>query len=105
MAPEPIARERLIATSIRYILALPTNASDTASPFQGLSFGLLNLAWALRGIVLLPANLVEAALPREAALARRVPGARSQRSSRGVGQAWQLGRLITLKSVVQVRSL
>lgn len=75
MSSQANERVRRVATSIRYIFALPTSSPEEASPFQGFSFGLFNLAWALRDLVLLPANLVEAALPREATLARRAAGA------------------------------
>src|SRR5262249_52741042 len=63
-----------ISTAIRYIFVLPTDEPDQASAFQGFSTGLFNIGWALRGLMLLPSNLLEAALPYDAALARRIGG-------------------------------
>ncbi|MDR3531306.1 MAG: CHAT domain-containing protein [Rhodopila sp.] len=62
------------ATRILYIVAIPDENLEEASPFQGLSEGLLYMNWALRRILFLPSDLFDLGLPRAARIGRRLTG-------------------------------
>ena len=59
---------------INYWLIIPDHDCDEFTPFQGFSPGLMNFEWALHQIAILPSDLLEPALPRDAVVARRRAG-------------------------------
>lgn len=78
--PESLEEDRRAGTepsvSVRivFILAIASDDPMEASFFQGFSPGLFNLIWAMRGLVSLPGDILELALPFEGVLSRRVSG-------------------------------
>lgn len=57
-----------------YCFVLAEDDPYETSPFQGFSRGWMTLSWAMLRLVELPADVLEAALPHQAVLARRMGG-------------------------------
>ncbi len=64
---------------IYYIVLLPEEPLEGASPFQGFQMGWQHIDWALRALTALPADILEIGAPLDPLISQRMGGARRLR--------------------------
>src|SRR5580658_8173694 len=85
--PPPLSHQEIAALTghrarppdplkIYYVLLLPEDPLEAATPIQGFQMGWHHVAWALRALAALPADILEIAAPPDPLISQRMGGAR-----------------------------